>query len=212
MKATPSPAMIDQPQNQQQTSPLLRLPGELRNKIYHYVLEDHVTGIGRKQWRNLKQWRKPALLRTCKELRSEALSLYYSAYVIIERFDITTKQWKTLTAPEALQLTLQPWKHDDYSAFLEKFEIADAREYAEKWVRSDDRLRARKGFCILRYTPSMPLREGKQSDELRRQVRNSLKRYGIDLAADEDEDEDGHQGKDGKKDVVFDYFYQYVCE
>jgi hypothetical protein len=58
----------------QSDSPLLNLPGELRNRIYRFAIISPLSielDIGR--WQN----HQPALLRTCKQVRIEALRLFY---------------------------------------------------------------------------------------------------------------------------------------
>jgi hypothetical protein len=55
-------------------SPLLNLPGELRNRIYRFAIVNPLSielDVGR--WQN----HQPALLRTCKQIRIEALGLFY---------------------------------------------------------------------------------------------------------------------------------------
>jgi len=70
-----------------QTSPLLRLPPELRNRIYDLTLisEDNVL-IARHvhilRYRHMKQsdpdhWGPPSLLGACRQIRAEALKIYY---------------------------------------------------------------------------------------------------------------------------------------
>lgn len=55
-------------------SPLLQLPAELRNQIYHHALvagqRIDVTGV--------TSPKEPGLLATCKQIRSEAQSTYYT--------------------------------------------------------------------------------------------------------------------------------------
>ena len=54
-------------------SPLLRLPGELRNKIYEYVLvEDYPIDV----FPGMTQ--PPALLATCKTIRNEGIVIWVS--------------------------------------------------------------------------------------------------------------------------------------
>lgn len=60
--------------------PLLKLPAELRNRIYEMVLLDatttHVTTAKAKP-----DWHSPGLLRTCHQIRSEASSIYYAVNI-----------------------------------------------------------------------------------------------------------------------------------
>lgn len=67
----------DEPADQQQSaSPLLRLPAELRNRIYELAL----TRQGPRKM--IKAWdrpgRQPGLTRTCRAIRAEALPIFYS--------------------------------------------------------------------------------------------------------------------------------------
>ncbi len=71
---------------QQHDSPLLNLPGELRNKIYAYVIEDHITTVGTERRRNRKEWKKPALFLTCRLLHDEGMSLYYAQFAVLEHY------------------------------------------------------------------------------------------------------------------------------
>ena len=59
----------------QSTSPLLKLPGELRNRIYRFALitHDHIRLPV-----TTRTFPEPALLATNKEIRREASSLFYS--------------------------------------------------------------------------------------------------------------------------------------
>ncbi|EME42516.1 hypothetical protein DOTSEDRAFT_36372 [Dothistroma septosporum NZE10] len=68
-----------------QRSMLFVLPGELRNRIFHdLVVEDETIDLLTLIWRKDMTGYKtslipePVLARTCKALRTEALSLYYS--------------------------------------------------------------------------------------------------------------------------------------
>lgn len=66
---------------------LLNLPGELRNRIYRYVILDddeiEVTSKGPGE---------PALLRTCTEIRQESIGLYYCE----NEFDLRIEHWNGL--------------------------------------------------------------------------------------------------------------------
>ncbi|KAK4622091.1 hypothetical protein CLAFUW4_06607 [Fulvia fulva] len=54
---------------------LLELPAELRNRIYELVVADH-TSI-----------HQPNLMRTCRQTRGEALSLFYSTHIFHFSFE-----------------------------------------------------------------------------------------------------------------------------
>ena len=59
-------------------SPLLELPGELRNRIYGYVLVDDIIKL------DSTGHTEPELLHTCKQVRKEAIRIYYAE----NRFEI----------------------------------------------------------------------------------------------------------------------------
>ncbi|KAK4995285.1 hypothetical protein LTR66_004870 [Elasticomyces elasticus] len=54
-------------------SPLLRLPGELRNKIYRMAL---IWGIARLQIQRGRD-KQPALIQVCRQIRREAFSIFF---------------------------------------------------------------------------------------------------------------------------------------
>lgn len=74
-------------------SPLGKLSPELRNRIYHDVLVDVEDIINQRPHRErlklqLKyQWQAPALLQTCKQVRNEAIAMYYSLNIFRFRPD-----------------------------------------------------------------------------------------------------------------------------
>jgi len=57
-------------------SPFMELPGELKNRIYFYALVKPETNIEitALSW----PFHQPALLKTCKQIRGEALSIFYN--------------------------------------------------------------------------------------------------------------------------------------
>jgi len=57
-----------------QTSPLLKLPGELRNRIYRLTLASGPDSEVRIDEGDVPE---PNLLLTCHEIRAEAISIYY---------------------------------------------------------------------------------------------------------------------------------------
>lgn len=64
--------MAQPPDPPDQTSPLLGLPGELRNRIYRAaLLEDHIDVTN-------ASFTEPGLLRTCKLIRHEAGPIFYT--------------------------------------------------------------------------------------------------------------------------------------
>lgn len=60
--------------NRQRHSPLLKLPGELRNLIYEYATYTD----GKCQITKAGGIPEPALLMTCKKIRKEAICIYYA--------------------------------------------------------------------------------------------------------------------------------------
>jgi hypothetical protein len=59
----------------QTNSKLMGLPGELRNRIYRYAItEESTIVIDRHTWAS----HQPALLKTCKQVRYEALPIFYA--------------------------------------------------------------------------------------------------------------------------------------
>ena len=71
----------------EETSPLLELPPELRNKIYRYALVSGSTvyvGLG--------GFVEPSLLATCKHIRQEASPIFYKENeieVLVDSYNIT---------------------------------------------------------------------------------------------------------------------------
>jgi hypothetical protein len=59
----------------QSDSPLLKLPGELRNRIYRFAIIKPVSiELDIPRWQD----HQPAFVRTCKQIRIEALRLFYA--------------------------------------------------------------------------------------------------------------------------------------
>ena len=72
-----------------QGSPFLTLPGELRNRIYRFIL---VQPPGeRVQLRVPSDFTGPGLLTTCKQIRVEAQQIYYSE----NTFMVTCTAWNS---------------------------------------------------------------------------------------------------------------------
>lgn len=73
----------------QAASPLFRLPAELRNIIYEMALpEDHPISVGTTPWYSSTTvppgtGTQPALTRTCRAIRHEALPIFYAENVFI---------------------------------------------------------------------------------------------------------------------------------
>lgn len=87
------------------------LPAELRTMILTYAIEVHIKALGRKQWRHRRQWRKPALIQTCRELRKEGLEIYHGQYVTVKRYMPNATSWTDLTVDDAFRLMLVPYKY-----------------------------------------------------------------------------------------------------
>lgn len=65
-------------------SPLMRLPPELRNRIYDLVvIESQPITISIRKRRFGTPMRPPALLHNCRQLRAEASPVYYSSNIFI---------------------------------------------------------------------------------------------------------------------------------
>lgn len=65
-------------------SPLLRLPPELRNHIYDLVFAEGGT-INIDAPHYPQEIQVPTLLHTCRQLRAEASSVYYSTHIFVAR-------------------------------------------------------------------------------------------------------------------------------
>lgn len=81
-------ANTTQPQN----APFLRLPAELRNRIYEDALVEkepkRITVCSRPQshtYLKLTRWSPPGLLQTCSHIRNEASATYYGSNIFIFR-------------------------------------------------------------------------------------------------------------------------------
>lgn len=85
-----------------QQSPFLRLPPELRNRIYEDLLvSEEVVGVTSLGYH---QWTPPSLLHTCHQIRSEASKLYYAANI----FQICSR-WHQDRLEGAFEM--QEWLH-----------------------------------------------------------------------------------------------------
>lgn len=80
-------------------SPLFRLPGELRNKIYEYALTNDQPVLV-----NSEGFEVPTLLSTCHAIRSEAMSLFY----LHNTFDILFEYFDSTWAVRFLRIA---WEH-----------------------------------------------------------------------------------------------------
>jgi hypothetical protein len=78
-------------------SPLLRLPAEIRNQIYEYVMCNQTIAINARPPRSVF-----SLPRTCRQIYHETELLFYSGNMFQTREDIVLKEW--LAARSARQL------------------------------------------------------------------------------------------------------------
>ncbi|KAK3714663.1 hypothetical protein LTR37_007643 [Vermiconidia calcicola] len=86
----------------QRSSHLLRLPAELRLRIYDYALSED-TQVVLLSDEGVKTG-QPALLRTCRQIRNEALDLYYSSNIFVLVLNVNgRKAMETETAWTATQ-------------------------------------------------------------------------------------------------------------
>ena len=89
----------------QTQSPLLKLPAELRNVIYRYSLIKQ--GDARIQLRDL---RPSALLYTCRQIRYEASSIYFSENNFVLTVDIPPMAYDpNRTAPRVHRIFIPSW-------------------------------------------------------------------------------------------------------
>lgn len=85
-------------------SPFSRLPQELRNEIYHLALiEEDTVQINTELHR---VWKAPPLLHTCRQIRTEALPIYFgnNAFASAAPFSVPPLQlqaWCTMIGKEA---------------------------------------------------------------------------------------------------------------
>ena len=69
----------------QLNSPLLRLPGEIRNRVYEYVFsgsETVVNHLYRNRWPHSKKSTPVHVLATCRQIHHEASSIFWDACII----------------------------------------------------------------------------------------------------------------------------------
>ncbi|KAK3722639.1 hypothetical protein LTR37_002209 [Vermiconidia calcicola] len=82
------------------SSPLLELPGELRNRFYGYVLVDDIIKL------DSTRHTEPELLHTCKQVRKEAIRIYYAE----NRFEILVPDYDSSLLLQWSQKAVQlPW-------------------------------------------------------------------------------------------------------
>jgi len=88
--------------------PFLRLPAELRNRIYNEVLLETEAipiklAVGFMSYRS---WKPPGILRTCRTIRSEAAPIYYGSNTF--KLDAIEYMYGVKKQRKAVK-RLQPW-------------------------------------------------------------------------------------------------------
>lgn len=92
-----------------ESSRLGALPAELRIRIYEYILAQQTRiDVTRTMglWGQASIWKSPALLQTCRQLRSEASDIYYGentfygTHLVYDQFDRTLCHWLRALAPQ----------------------------------------------------------------------------------------------------------------
>ena len=109
------------------TSPLLNLPGELREAIYKATLiqsepirlcerSDNASEAARGVHLSLHQAREPALLLACHQIRDEALHIFYRDNVFFSGTQNTLEVWLKAIGPDRAQLlkTIRGFRHSVY--------------------------------------------------------------------------------------------------
>ena len=92
--------------NQNTRTGLLRLPAELRNRIYEMLLEHHFDFVARIPLSPLHYsvHEEPAFCSTCRQIQVEGLSIFYGEFVDVQRYDGEAKAWTTLSFEEVWRL------------------------------------------------------------------------------------------------------------
>ncbi|KXL41384.1 hypothetical protein M433DRAFT_148794 [Acidomyces richmondensis BFW] len=106
-------------------SDLLRLPAELRNKIYDFTLPDSIEVFA-------ETGHLPSLLRTSRQIHREYSSIFYSTDRI--KFDAyyhETDSWCEIAGWEAKQAILE-CKNTVLVSLLEFWSLASARRYCQR--------------------------------------------------------------------------------
>lgn len=96
-------------------SPIIQLPPELRNILFAKVIIAHLNAIGpqdRRDRRTIAHY-MPPLFQTCRQLRSEGLSLLYGTFIRVTPC-FSTKP-KDYTIPEIKKMALKPIKNPGYA-------------------------------------------------------------------------------------------------
>ena len=117
-------------------SPFLKLPAELRNRIYEEALirtkTVHLTTLEAKP-----SWRCPDLLHTCQQLRSEASTIYYSGNTFRVLALKETNSYED--SEKSCSLALVRWLHamDRADRMLLRKVYLDDRYYKDTQIAED---------------------------------------------------------------------------
>ncbi|KAK5121501.1 hypothetical protein LTR85_005334 [Meristemomyces frigidus] len=118
------------PDNSQ--SLLLKLPAELRNRIYEEVLLDsEFTNIRSRG--GISIWHAPAILQTCRTIRIEAKAMYYGSSIFFFSLPMNASRW----AERNLQ-HLKLWLHAigaEQSSLLQRVYLDDCYYSGQKMVQ-----------------------------------------------------------------------------
>ena len=97
-------------QLQHQQSLLIALPPELRTHIYAIVVESHLRQLPKGFYHRYEPKQlMPALFKTCQQLRSEGVHLFFSDYMSVEIYDYASCNWRKSSVDEACKLYLRYW-------------------------------------------------------------------------------------------------------
>lgn len=108
------------PKVKSQKSPLLQLPGEIRNRVYRYALLEP-TSI------SMQFLEHPPLARTCLQLHREALPIFFAENTFSIALSASAEGYYSAQArTENICITWQPEINDDTK--FTSFEFAIARE------------------------------------------------------------------------------------
>jgi len=101
--------------NNQQRSPFLRLPGELRNAVYAYIFGINDIVVVRRHLLSIRP-HQPTIgqyihvLRICRQIRAKATPFLYSKSRISVDEVADLKRLVTLTGHEAIVHIIIPWR------------------------------------------------------------------------------------------------------
>ena len=105
--------------NPQTDSPLMLLPGEIRNIIYEYVFAGSICRVYNRKSPDFKLSAAPALLVSCKQSYFEALGFYYSTANFVFDYRCKTRLKKYLSKiGRARASMLRNVNIEDWLAFI----------------------------------------------------------------------------------------------